>query len=188
MRPTNSVLAAQIGVDPEALLTTLGVLPSIYLGTAPVRWPHGHEKHPVCEGEFMRGEYPLSDRGRGCLEEWCTRHGELTVTWRNWVKYQEDTTQARRGKESRSKRRGEENKNKKRSSRPLDDEFLAKLKGSPAYAGIDIDRELARMDNWLLANPDRQKTRRFVVGWLNKIDRPMAGAAPTDPYAKFPKG
>ena len=36
------------------------------------------------------------------------RHGKLTVTMKNWTKYQEDSTQAARAKASRSKRRGEE--------------------------------------------------------------------------------
>ncbi len=42
------------------------------------------------------------------FEEGLKRHGRITVTWKNWVKYQADTTQAKRQKESRSKRRGEE--------------------------------------------------------------------------------
>lgn len=42
------------------------------------------------------------------FEEGKNRNGELTVTWHNWVKYQEDTTQAARQQTSRSKRRGEE--------------------------------------------------------------------------------
>jgi len=44
------------------------------------------------------------------IEECKNRHGEFTVTWQNWVKYQEDSTQAERARSSRSKRRGEENK------------------------------------------------------------------------------
>jgi hypothetical protein len=42
------------------------------------------------------------------IEECKNRHGEFTVTWQNWVKYQEDSTQAERARASRSKRRGEE--------------------------------------------------------------------------------
>ena len=29
------------------------------------------------------------------------------------------------------------------------------------------------MDAWLLTHRGRKKTRRFVVNWLNKIDKPM---------------
>ena len=50
-------------------------------------------------------------------------HGEFTVTWRNWVKYQEDSTQAAR-QMSRRKRRGEERRSEenkiKNAAKPLD--------------------------------------------------------------------
>ena len=29
------------------------------------------------------------------------------------------------------------------------------------------------MDAWLLAHKGRKKTRRFVVNWLNKIEKPL---------------
>ena len=35
-------------------------------------------------------------------------HGKVTVTWDNWTKYQEDSTQVERKRRSRSKKRGEE--------------------------------------------------------------------------------
>jgi hypothetical protein len=35
-------------------------------------------------------------------------HGTVTVTWNNWTKYQEDSTQAERKKRSRAKKREEE--------------------------------------------------------------------------------
>lgn len=53
--------------------------------------------------------------------------------------------------------------------------FLEKLKANPAYKHIDIDHELAKMDAWLSlpANRQRKKTDRFVLNWLNKIDKPV---------------
>lgn len=42
------------------------------------------------------------------FEEGQNHHGELTVTFNKWRKYQEDSTQAERQKASRAKRRGEE--------------------------------------------------------------------------------
>src|SRR5512147_441854 len=36
------------------------------------------------------------------VEESKNRHGEFTVTWQNWMKYQEDSTQAERARASRS--------------------------------------------------------------------------------------
>jgi hypothetical protein len=42
------------------------------------------------------------------VDEAKTRHGKLTVTFKNWTKYQEDSTQAERARASRAKKRGEE--------------------------------------------------------------------------------
>jgi hypothetical protein len=69
----------------------------------------------------------------------------------------------------------EEEKKEKSSAthRLSDEEFLIKLRTSPAYKHCDLDQELAKMDTWILANPGRQKTRKFIVKWLNKIERPM---------------
>jgi hypothetical protein len=52
------------------------------------------------------------------------------------------------------------------------DFFLASLKKSNAYPGLDIEREVAKMKNWLALpqNAKRKLTQRFVVNWLNRID------------------
>ncbi len=52
-------------------------------------------------------------------------------------------------------------------------DFIFSLKTNTAYNGIDIDRELSKMDAWLLAHPGKQKTKRFIVNWLNRIDKPI---------------
>lgn len=57
---------------------------------------------------------------------------------------------------------------------PHSEDFLTTLKTNPVYKGIDIDRELGKMDAWLSVHPGRQKTQRFIINWLNKIDKPMA--------------
>lgn len=60
--------------------------------------------------------------------------------------------------------------------RPLllsDDDFLKTLKANTAYKHIDFAVEFAKMDAWLIVNKGRQKTRRFIVNWLNKIDKPI---------------
>lgn len=76
-----------------------------------------------------------------------------------------------------------ENKNKKekKSKTPTaNPSFLDSLKNNPAYKGIDIDRELSKMDAWLLLpkNKNRQKTPRFILNWLNKIERPLVVEMP----------
>jgi hypothetical protein len=50
--------------------------------------------------------------------------------------------------------------------------FIEAIKKNPAYKGIDIDRELAKMDAWLMTpkGKGRKKNHRFVLNWLNKID------------------
>jgi hypothetical protein len=50
----------------------------------------------------------ISDLPNVVFEEGKNRHGEFVVTWKNWTKFQRDSTQAQRAKASRSKRRGEE--------------------------------------------------------------------------------
>jgi hypothetical protein len=52
-------------------------------------------------------------------------------------------------------------------------DFISILKNNPAYSHINIDFELGKMDAWLLAHKGRQKTQKFVVNWLNKIDKPL---------------
>jgi len=54
-----------------------------------------------------------------------------------------------------------------------DSDFLNTLKNNPAYKHINLDQELGKMDAWLLTNKGRQKTRRFIVRWLNRIDKPL---------------
>ncbi len=54
-----------------------------------------------------------------------------------------------------------------------DSEWLAGLKTDPAYSGIDIDRERAKMARWCKENR-KQPTRRRFTNWLNRADRNMA--------------
>ncbi len=92
VEPSNKVLAAEMDVPIHDLLKVIASLPNIYIGTHPVRFPHGHDKEPESDGPFMRGSYPLDGRGSDLLNKWCSCNGKLIVTWHNWSKYQEDTT------------------------------------------------------------------------------------------------
>lgn len=65
-------------------------------------------------------------------------------------------------------------KGKNRKSVLSEEEFLASLKASPAYNHVNVPVELSKMDTWLLANPGRKKTRKFVVNWLNRIEAPIS--------------
>lgn len=61
----------------------------------------------------------------------------------------------------------------KAAKKMTDDEWLKALPTDPAYKHIDLPHELAKMDSWLSINTHRQKTRRFIVNWLNKIPKPV---------------
>ena len=54
-----------------------------------------------------------------------------------------------------------------------DEDFIRKLINNPAYKTINVEIELSKMDAWLLAHKGRKKTRRFIVNWLNKTDKPV---------------
>jgi hypothetical protein len=52
-----------------------------------------------------------------------------------------------------------------------EDKFIPSLK--TLYPHIDITTEMRKIDGWLLAHPNRKKTRRFVINWLNRVEVPM---------------
>ena len=54
------------------------------------------------------------------IEEVITDNGKFTVTWENWLQYQEDSTVAERVKRLRSKRRGEEKRGEEKRITPSD--------------------------------------------------------------------
>ena len=114
------------------------------------------------------------------VEEDKNRDGAHVVTMENWKKYQEDATGAERMRALRSKRRREEKRSSPPASLPSEDSFFEKLRNNPGYKGIDIERELAKMDAWFLtpAARGRKKTRRFIVNWLNRIDCPEPASGP----------
>lgn len=60
-----------------------------------------------------------------------------------------------------------------RTFQPPNLDFIKTLKDNPSYKHINIDNELGKMDSWLLVHKGRQKTRRFIVNWLNRIDPPI---------------
>jgi hypothetical protein len=63
---------------------------------------------------------------------------------------------------------------RKVSKKLSDEEWLKELKANPAYRHINIDDQLSKMDAWLSVHPGRQKSRPFIVNWLNKIEKPLS--------------
>lgn len=52
-----------------------------------------------------------------------------------------------------------------------DEDFLKSLK--ELYKWINVDCEIDRMKAWLLTRPGRQLSRKFIVNWLNRIEKPL---------------
>lgn len=63
-----------------------------------------------------------------------------------------------------------------------DSEWLAGLSSNPAYQGIDVPREHAKMVTWCQANK-KPATRRRFVNWLNRVDRPTGAIGQQRPAA-----
>lgn len=51
-----------------------------------------------------------------------------------------------------------------------DEDFFKTIQKT--YTWVDINQELTKMDGWLLSRPGRKKTRRFIINWLNKVEKP----------------
>jgi hypothetical protein len=188
-------LAFQSGTS--SLLTALGVttlaeakcvlarLPGVYVSDAPITWPHGHQKPPVCEGQIWRGRDPINGRGTYPFEEWCTRNGATFVTLKNWYTYQSDSTARERGKSLRSKRRREEKRGEEiriplrtppiHDPKPIPASIVDALKQTPSLGAVprlqtaafwqatiratggrlEYGHELLKAESWLAANPTR---------------------------------
>ena len=70
---------------------------------------------------------------------------------------------------------------------PTPENFLETLKANPAYKHIDFDFEFGKLDAWLLTHPGRKKTQRFIINWLNKVDRVVETARPARAEVVDPK-
>ena len=67
-----------------------------------------------------------------------------------------------------------ESKVKERKENKAEPSFIEQLKTLPAYAHINIETEISKIDAWLLVNKHRTKTKRFIINWLNRIEKPMS--------------
>jgi len=65
-------------------------------------------------------------------------------------------------------------------TKPTDQEWMESLKD--LYPWVDLATEMKRIDAWLSINPRRQKTKRFIINWLNKVEKPLE---PVKPKPKF---
>jgi len=126
-----------------------------------------------------------------CIDrEWFTRTPELIKEIERCVNYERTSLKLREGEpgllkgegKGNGSKAGKGNGEKRRRARkprtpPLtDEEFIQALKANPAYSGVDVDLELAKIDAWLLTPRGRgkTKTRGRILNWLNRADRSMA--------------
>lgn len=72
-------------------------------------------------------------------------------------------------------------KPKKKNQEEYKRDFISELRNDPIYSHINFDIEIEKMRRWLgrPQNKGRRMTERFVLNWLNKIDRPVD--VPADP-------
>jgi hypothetical protein len=79
----------------------------------------------------------------------------------------------------------------KREVKVVDEAWIEELEGNPAYAGIDIKRELGKAQAWASVRGVGVSQRRFV-NWLNKAmtERPIqySGAGKTSFAPVQPQG
>lgn len=64
-----------------------------------------------------------------------------------------------------------EKKSKKKAPPTSRPELIALWKSDPYYVGIDVDKEVEKMDRWLSRNPNRKFTKNFAEKWLDGADR-----------------
>ena len=53
-----------------------------------------------------------------------------------------------------------------------DDEWLVMIKANPAYQVFDVDKLRAKMEAWCITH-EKKPTRRRLLGWLNREERPL---------------
>ena len=66
--------------------------------------------------------------------------------------------------------------------KPTDEAWLKTLQNDAAYAALDVGREFGRARLWC-ETKNRNLTRRFFLGWLNRIEKPMSCAGRTSEFS-----
>lgn len=95
---------------------------------------------------------------------------KLSVTWKNWHKYQEDSTGAKRQAASRSKKREEENRKESPHTPRLEltiEQAISEYESLPVYRLLDVPATVRRIANWCVQNK-KPLTKRRIESWLGK--------------------
>jgi hypothetical protein len=93
-----------------------------------------------------------------------------------------------KGREGKGKELGESalpSASSPKKDEPTDEEWLRSLSSDPAYNGISVSTEYAKMARWCEVNRKSPSRRRFI-NWINRIEKPL-GAPRTfnEPVLKF---
>ena len=64
---------------------------------------------------------------------------------------------------------------KRKTADLTDSNWLAELSADPTYSHVQIEHEHGKMIRWCEAHR-KQATRRRFLGWINRIELPMAGS------------
>ena len=67
---------------------------------------------------------------------------------------------------------GDARREPRQQAKETDEAWLKGLESNPAYAGLDVAREHAKMVAWCSVN-GKQPSRRRFVNWLNRAEKPM---------------
>jgi hypothetical protein len=62
----------------------------------------------------------------------------------------------------------------------VDSEWIASLKADKTYEGIDVDKELGKLNQWCKIRQLTASRRRFI-NWLNRAEKPMIGNGSMSP-------
>jgi hypothetical protein len=62
---------------------------------------------------------------------------------------------------------------KKRKIEMADEDWICSLEADPTYRGLDVRREIGKCQAWANTRPGVLVTRRRVIAWLNKAERPI---------------
>jgi hypothetical protein len=100
-----------------------------------------------------------------------TRHSETEIDTLDTVRVLESESASNTKKE---KKKSTVLDKPKTDAIPVLD-FLDAIKANPAYKDIAVDREVHKMQAWLLTPKGKRRklTAQFVVNWLNKVDVPI---------------
>ena len=148
----------------------------------------------VCVDAFLKVGLIEEVEGGFKIHDWKDHAGHLSAfkkraksaAKKRWKKYAASITRTKTTNTPNlsSPLLTKEQKSKSRAPRLTDEEWMERLKNAPAYSHVDFTAELSKMDMWLFDHPGRKKTRKFILNWINKIDKPIA----TQPQHRQPSG